>query len=71
MPFVSIDLTGRNRNLGEGVHAHEGISNKALLNELVLYNDALTDANMTRLSVILESKHYIKIDRLTGRVTMA
>ena len=39
--------------------------------ELVLYNDALTDANMTRLSVIMESKHYIKNDRITGRVTVA
>jgi len=71
VPFISLDLTGRNRYLGDGVHAHEGIENKKVKYELVLWNDALTDANMTRLAVILESKHYIRIEKATGRVTSA
>ena len=71
IPFMTLDFTGRNRFLGDGIHAHEGINNKTVLNEIVLYNDALTDANMTRLAVILESKHYIKINVMTGRVTEA
>ena len=69
VPFMSLDLTGRNRFLGHSVEAHEGITNKMVKYELVMWNDALTDANMTRLAVILESKHYIRIEKATGRVT--
>ena len=69
VPYIVLNLTDRNRFVGEDAHVHEGISNKGVKHEIVLYNGALTDANMTRLSVILESKHYIRIDRSTGRVT--
>ena len=71
VPFISLDLSGRNRYPGEGVHAHGGIENKKVKHELVLWNDALTDTNMTRLADILESKHYTRIEKATGRVTSA
>ena len=47
IPFVTLDMSGRNRFLGAGVVPHEGIGNNTVLNEIVLDNDALTDANMT------------------------
>ena len=71
LPYIVFNLTGRNRHLGADVHCHEGIENKKVKYEIVLYNGSLTDANMTRLSAIIESKHYIRIDKMTGRVTAA
>lgn len=69
--FISVPLVGRNRHYGEGVHVREGMANKCVKHELILYNESLTDANMTRLSVILESKHYVKINRTNGVVSVA
>ena len=69
--FTSFDLTGRNRFLGHSIIAHEGSRNKLVKNEIILYNGSNTDANMTRLRVILESEHYIRINSATGVVTIA
>ena len=69
--FMTFDLTGRNRFLGKGLIPHEGTRNKSAKNEIVLYNGSNTDANMTPLRVILASKHYIKINAVTGITTVS